>query len=279
MLDIFNVPPAPSDIGGVIPSHVIEAAGGADGLATFRLGPGLKVHRRRDDIRVRRPVNGRRGFVTLRYASTKNHGKDVHSESTGEFPMFAMLEIHPSIVAYRDQPDLVEFEDEDGRHWATPDAFAVLLDGTPVWIEGKYATAAVRDPRGFPQLVVGIHRDLKRKLGRIQRAFAAAGFAYVVVNQSWCRQPTIARNVNLAFWSRHNSPDLAERDRLAELLAGGPTTVAECRRAFPDRVCPEEWVCAAMARGLIEIDVRKPFGGDSVVTVPGEPFWCNGRGV
>jgi hypothetical protein len=278
MLGIFNVPPSPSDIGPGIPRHVVEEAGGADKLATFRLGPDLKVHRRRDDIRVRRPVNGRRGFVTIRYTSTKNSGKDVHSESTGELPLHCMLEVDPAIKAYRDQHDLVEFEDEDGRHWACPDAFAVLSDGTPLWIEGKYGATAVRDAQNFPRLVAGIHPDLKRKLGRIQRAFASAGFTYVVVNQSWCRQPTIVRNVNLAFWARHNLPDHAERHRLAELLADGPTTVSECRRAFPDRVCPEEWVCAAMAHGLIEIDIRAPFGRDSAVTLPSEPFWRNGRG-
>ena len=135
--------------GSRIPRSLIAMAGGLGNLMTFTPHPGLKIHRRRDGMRVRQPVNGRRGFKTVRFTSRKNGGRDVHSESEGEYPLHGCLEVHPSIVAYRDQHDLVEIEDEQGATWACPDAFAVLRDTTPVWIEGKYGTRQVRDENQF----------------------------------------------------------------------------------------------------------------------------------
>jgi hypothetical protein len=77
MLGIKGFDPGPAAIGSRIPRTLLAKAGGADNFVTFAPHPGLKIHRRRDDMRVRQPVNGRRGFKTIKFTSMKNNGKDV----------------------------------------------------------------------------------------------------------------------------------------------------------------------------------------------------------
>jgi hypothetical protein len=253
---------------------LLAKAGGADNFVTFAPHPGLKIHRRRDDMRVRQPVNGRRGFKTIKFTSMKNNGKDVHCESQGEYPLRCCLEVHPSIVSYRDQHDLVEIEDEQGAAWACPDAFAVLHGQAPVWIEGKYGTRAVRDGNQYTQIVAGLDPKVKAKLGRIQRAFAKAGLKYVVVDQSFCRHPTVLDNVNRAFWHRAKQPSAEEAERLTQILSDGPVRFRECRGVFAHRACPEEWLFASVARGLAEYDIQIPFTPSCLLSLPtGRPFW------
>lgn len=273
MLSIGNLASGPAEIGRQVSRKVVQDAGGVGNLRTFHLGPGLKVHRRCDDDRIRRPVNGRRGFKTFKFWSSKC-GRDVHSESEGEYSHHSLIEIHPAIRTYRDQCDIVEIEDELGRSWSVPDTFVHLRDDTPVWLEGKYSRILKRDPDGLAQIAVGPSDKVKAKLKRIGRAFRRAGFGYVVVDQSWTNHPIVAANVRLCLASRSNDPDDRERAALSEIVSSGFTTVERCARAFAGRDCPEEWVCASMARGLIEIQLDAWFSRRSVVWPPSEPFWC-----
>jgi hypothetical protein len=275
MLGIMGQNFGPPDIGSLIPKRLIEEAGGLKNFRTCKCGDGLKVHRRIDDERVRRPVNGRRGFVTFRFTSTKNDARDIHCESKGEFPLDCVLEMHASIELYRDQLDLVEIHDELGRTWACPDAFAILRrEQQAIWIEGKYATQLVRGPNNRKKVEHGINPKLKSKLARLQRAFSRAGLSYVVLNQSFCRSKTVADNVNRAFWQRGKVPTSDEIAHLTELLASGPLPVRDCLAAFSGRAFPADWLFAAIARGFAEYDLRKSYSLDSKVELPtGRPFW------
>ncbi|WP_262048117.1 hypothetical protein [Bradyrhizobium sp. Bra78] len=275
MLGIMGHKFGPPDIGSLIPKRLIEEAGGLKNFRTCECGNGLKVHRRIDDERVRRPVNGRRGFETVRFTSTKNAARDIHCESKGEFPLFCVLEIHASIELYRDQLDVVEIHDELGGTWACPDAFALLRPTQePIWIEGKYATHLLRGPNNLKKLEHGISANLKGKLSRLHRAFMRAGLSYVALNQSFCRSKTVADNVNRAFWQRGKLPTPDEIARLTELLASGPLPFRDCLTAFSDRAFPADWLFGAIARGHAEYHLRNPFSLESKVELPtGRPFW------
>jgi len=277
LLGITRIVSEPANIGRQIPRHVVEEAGGLQNLRTFRLGPNLKIHRRCDDRRVRRPVNGRRGFKTIKFTSVKCGGRDVHSESGGEFSLDAALEVHPSIGAYRDQYDLVEIEDDDGLCWAVPDAYVLLRDGTPTWIEGKYSFVAHRGDDRMVRAVKGPSVRVRTKLRRVQRAFRSSGYDYVVVNQDWTSHPIVSANIGLAFVWRQLDPTNEERMALLEIVGGGPVTVGDCVAAFLTRNCPEEWICASMARGLIEIELSRRFSRESAVALPSAPFWAPRR--
>ena len=219
MLGIMGQEFGPPDIGSLIPKRLIEEAGGLENFRTCECGGGLKVHRRIDDERVRRPVNGRRGFETVRLTSTKNDARDVHCESKGEFPLYCLLEMHASIELYRDQLDVVEIYDEVGRTWACPDAFAVLRRyQQPIWIEGKYATRLVRGPNNRKEVEHGIDPKLESKLARLQRAFSRVGLSYVALNQSFCRSKTVADNVKSGLLATRKS-SYAQRDRGAQGIA------------------------------------------------------------
>jgi hypothetical protein len=277
MLTIADFPHRPADIGRQIPRPLIENAGGSKNFRTFDLGTGLKVHRRCDDQRVRSPVNGRRGFETQKFWSIKTD-RFVHSEGRGELPLYHVIEVHSPILTYRDQHDIVEIEDDEGKCWAIPDIFAVLrCSCEPVWIEGKGNRIPVRGQNGIPGFKPGLRPSVKTKLQRIQRAFKVAGLSYVVVNQDWCASPTVMEVASLAFWNRKKNPNESERSAVLELLSKGDSSVGACARVFYERDCPSEWVCAAMARGLIEIDLRKPFSLGSTVSLPPAPFWMTRR--
>ncbi|QDP26161.1 hypothetical protein [Bradyrhizobium cosmicum] len=275
MLGIMGHKFGPPDVGSLIPKRLIEEAGGLENFRTCACGEGLKIHRRIDDERVRRPVNGRRGFETVRLTSTKNDARDIHCESKGEFPLYCLLEMHASIELYRDQLDVVEIHDELGRTWACPDAFAILgRDQQPIWIEGKYATRLVRGPNNRKEVKHGINPKVESKLARLQRAFSRVGLSYVALNQSFCRSKTVADNVNRAFWQRGKVPTPNEIAHLKELLASGPLPVGDCLAAFSERAFPTDWLFAAIARGYAEYDLRNPYSLDSKVELPtGRPFW------
>jgi hypothetical protein len=277
MLPIAAFPHRPADIGHQIPKPLIAEAGGAKNFITFDLGPGLKVHRRCDDQRVRSPVNGRRGFETQKFWSIKAE-RFVHSEGRGELPLYHLAEVHSPILTYRDQHDIIEIEDDDGRCWAIPDIFALVrYSCEPVWIEGKGNRILVRGQNCLPGFIPGLRQSVRTKLRRIQRAFRVAGLTYVVANQDWCASQPVSEVASLAFWNRKKTPSESECSALLELLSRGDSTVAECAIVFSDRDCPSEWVCAAMARGLIEIDLRKPFSLSSAVSLPPNPFWMTRR--
>lgn len=273
MLPIADFPHRPADIGHQIPELLIADSGGAKNFRTFDLGPGLKVHRRCDDQRVRSPVNGQRGFETQKFWSIKAK-RFIHSEGKGELPLYHLIEVHSPILTYRDQYDIVEIEDDEGKCWAIPDIFALVrYRCEPVWIEGKGNRILVRGPNSLPGFTRGLRESVRTKLRRIQRAFRIAGLTYVVANQDWCASLPVSEVASLAFWHRKNTPSESECSALIELLSRGESTVAECAHVFSDRDCPSEWVCAAMARGLIEIDIRKPFSLNSTVSLPPAPFW------
>lgn len=276
MLAIAGYDPHPPDIGSQIPKPLLEKAGGRKNFRTFYLGSGLRVHRRIDDLRVREVVNGRRGFETQKFESKKCGRRDVHVEGKGELPLFQLAEVYPPILAYRDQHDIVEIHDEHGRCWAIPDVYVVVRpDGRPTWLEGKGFRILKRDENGFPRVEAGLRPKVRKKLLRIQRAFGRVGLTYLVVNQDWCASPAVSEVVSLAFWHRDKKPNEGERAALLKLLGEGASTIGECAAIFADRACPTEWVCGAMADGLVEIElnVHKPFSLASTVSLPSAPFW------
>jgi hypothetical protein len=112
------------------------------------------------------------------------------------------------------------------------------------------------------------------KLGRTQQAFAKAKLSYVVVNQSFCRHPTVLDNINRAFWHRAKLPSPEEVERLTRILSEGPARFCDCRSAFAHRPYPEEWLFASVARGFVEYDIRIPFSLECLLSLPtGRPFW------
>lgn len=162
MLPIADFPHRPADIGHQIPKKLIANAGGTKNFRTFELSPNLKVHRRCDDQRVRSPVNGRRGFETQKFWSTKAE-RFVHSEGKGELPLYHLIEVHSPLLTYRDQYDIVEIEDDEGRCWAIPDIYGLLrFSNEPVWIEGKGNRILVRGPHCFPTFIRGLRKSVRK---------------------------------------------------------------------------------------------------------------------
>jgi hypothetical protein len=247
-----------SQIGTQVPWTFIKEAGGVAGVETVALGPGIKAHRRRDGQRWRRPVNGRRGFITSQFVSLKNGHIFVMCESRGEKAMFRYFEIYPPIRAFREQYDIVEIVDDEGLLWAVPDATAQSNDGT-VWLEGKYDGS--------------LSDKARARLRRIKAAFANAGLCYAPIDHRWCRHPIVSENVGMVFANRKTFVSPEDSDRIIRLLKRGPSTVQDCVAQLPYHECPEELVCALMARGLIEIDLTTIFSPTTIVSTPNPPFW------
>jgi hypothetical protein len=65
-----------------------------------------------------------------------------------------------------------------------------------------------------------------------------------------------------------------ERIAMERLLVRNDLTVGECAGEFIGRGdCAEEWVCAAMGRGVLEIELDRLIDRDSRVSCPSAPFW------
>jgi hypothetical protein len=256
----------------LIPKAMIERVGGLDAIETIDLSKNARIHRQKSGARWRNPVNGRRNVMTTRFSSAKNAGRRIQCDSGGEKGLYQFCEIYPPIEGYSEQVHIVEIDDDEGTLWAIPDAFAELTDGPVGWIEGKYA-ATLTTNDGINCIVPSIGEKVGDRLARIKRGLSDAGYSYYVVNEFWTRHPILASNVDMIFAHRVRVPTEKEKKELSRRVSRGETTVHDCLRAFPEREYPEEYLCAAMARGLIEIDIRIPFGPQSPVFLPRPFFW------
>ena len=261
-----------ANLSPLIPGAMIERAGGLDAIETIHLSKNARIHRQSSGARWRNPVNGRRNVMTSRFASAKNNGRRIQCDSSGEKALYRFVEIYPPIRRYSEQIHIIEIDDEQGTLWAIPEAFVELTDGTFAWIEGKYA-AALATRGGINCIDPILSGKVGDRLARIERTLSASGYRYFVVNEFWARHPILAANVDMIFAHQVRTPTQREADDLSRLVRRGETTVNDCLRAFPGRDYPEEYLCAAMARGLIEIDIRIPFGPRSPVFHPRPLFW------
>jgi hypothetical protein len=266
---------APADIGSIVPRSMIDRAGGLEAFATIALSDELKIHRRRDGGRVRRPVNGKRGHKTSKFHTLKNSNAVVMNESfIGERWMNAYFEVAPCVRRHRDQRFIVEIHDDAGACWAVPDSFLEGNDGSFAFVEGKTGLTLVTHADGRKELVRGLPDETRQKLLRIQAAFARAGYTYVVFDQAWSSHPIRTTNISMLLGAFRCLPfNTAERTAMGQLLDRNELTVGDCARQFAGRDCPEAWVCAAMAHGVIEIDLDRPIDRLSRVSRPGPPFW------
>jgi hypothetical protein len=253
---------------------MIAAAGGSPKVQTVALNDNVLIHRRRDGKRWRNPVNGRRGFMTSSFLSTKMPGRRIQCESGGEQGLFSFAEVYPPITGYAEQSDLIEIADDDGTTWSVSDCYAELNCGGMTWIEGKYAAELVYPDRGPPRVEIGLDYGTAHRLARFQRAFEKAGYSYVLINELWCRHPFVAQKVGFAFATRSLKLSEDECGAVVRLVRDNDAvTIGDCARLFAADDCPTEKVFAAVARGLLEIEFDCPFSLDNILTLPGQAYW------
>jgi hypothetical protein len=274
---LTNADKYPPDIGSIVPCAMIDAGGGLSNFLTIPLSRELKLHRRRDFERVRKPVDGKRGHKTGKFHTRKDAARPaIMNESfVGERWRNAWFEVDPSIRRHWDQRFIVEINDADGACWAVPDSFLEGADGSFAICEGKTALAWEHFPNGTKRLTRGLPDGTQTALLRIQDAFSRAGYAYVVFDQAWSAHPIRVANIRMVLSATRRLPfGDAERVTTKRLLARADLTVGECAREFAGRGdCAEEWVCAAMGNGVVEIDFDSPIDRASRVSPPSPPFW------
>lgn len=267
----------PPDIGSVVPRSMIEAAGGLEAFLTIPLSNELKLHRRRDFDRVRKPVDGKRGHKTGKFHTRKDPRRPVimNESFVGERWRNLYYEIHPSIIRHLDQRFIVEINDRNGACWAVPDSYLEGSDGTFAICEGKTALVFEFLPEGGKKLVRGLTDRVQNQQQRIQDAFRQAGYIYEVFDQAWSAHPIRTANIRKILSATKKLPfGAAERRAMERLLSGDDLTVGNCAREFAGRGdCPEEWICAAMGNGVLEIDFERPIDRTSRVSLPSPPFW------
>jgi hypothetical protein len=253
---------------------MIGAVGGEDKVQTIALSEHVLIHRRRDGARWRNPVNGRRGFKTSTFLSSKMPGRRIQLESGGEQALFMLAEVYAPILAYTEQSDLIEIVDEEGAAWSITDCFAELNCGTIAWLEGKYAARLVYDNEGPPKVELGLDPDTTHRAARFEQAFAKAGYSYVLINELWCRHPYTIKNVEFAFAAKAVRLAREEKEAITRLVRDNDgTTIGHCAELFAAEDCPTEKVFAAVAQGLLEIEFDEPFSLANSVMLPRQAYW------
>jgi hypothetical protein len=274
---LTNADQYPPNIGSIVPRSMIEAAGGLKNFLTIPLSKELKLHRRKDFARVRKVVDGKRGHKTGKFHTLKDPDKLVVMNEcfTGERWRNAWFEVDPSIRRHWDQRFIVEINDAEGACWAVPDSFIEGSDESFCMCEGKTALVWEYLPNGTKRLKRGLPDKKQMALIRIQDAFSRAGYTYEIFDQAWSAHPIRVANIRMVLSATRKLPfGAGERVTMQRLLARGDLTVGECARAFAGRGdCAEEWVCAAMGAGVIEIDFDRPIDRASRVSPPSPPFW------
>jgi hypothetical protein len=267
----------PPNIGSIVPRTMIDAAGGLKNFLTIPLSDELKLHRRVDFERVRKPVDGKRGHKTAKFHTHKDKTRPVvMSESfTGERWRNNCFEVDPSISGHWDQRFIAEINDKDGACWAVPDSYLEGCDGSFAICEGKTGLILEALPDGTKKIQRGLSDDTQTKLLRIQSAFDRAGYTYVIFDQAWSSHPIRVANIRMVLSALRKLPfGPAERLAMERLLVRHDLTVGACAKEFAGRGdCPEEFVCAAMGHGILEIDFERPIDRASRVSKPSPPFW------
>lgn len=253
---------------------MITSVGGEDKVQTVALSEHVLIHRRRDGARWRNPVNGRRGFQTSTFLSSKMPGRRIQLESGGEQAMFMFAEVYAPIAAYTEQSDLIEIVDEEGAAWTITDCFAELNCGKFGWLEGKYAAQLIYEDQGPPKFELGLDPDTTHRAARFEQALAKAGYSYVMINELWCRHPNTIENVGFAFAAKTVRLAQEEKDAIIRLVRDNDgITIGDCAELFAADECATEKVFAAVAQGLLEVEFDEPYSLANSVMLPRQAYW------
>jgi len=200
---------------------------------------------------VRNPVKKSKGkypgyFLSLRM------DRMVGVESTLERDQALLLDFDPSVRAFVEQPEEIEYR--DGLKWRTciPDFLVVRADNR-TYFEVKPEAKAVKP-------------EYARKFSLIRSAIEARGDRYRVVTEMTIRrQPRLQTLERIHHYARVNVSDAEATDILKTVRRRCDAPLQELV-AFLNSRDAMQVICRLVVLGGLRVDLSKPFGRASIIT-------------
>jgi len=133
--------------------------------------------------RAREPVTRSRGLVRGQFASTKM-GCMIAWESQLEQKACYHFEYSPAVVAFREQPETLQFPYQDGMCRYTPDFQLTLYNGEIVYVEIK-PLSKLRSP------------EMLKRLQLANQFLAEKGYSFIVITDEELNYPIRNRNFSI----------------------------------------------------------------------------------
>lgn len=150
--------------------------------------------------RKRRPMG--------KFVSVKNRGM-MPWESQLELDMFRLLEVDNAVVAYKPQPELLTYDNDEKVRRYYPDIEVEFVTGKKQLVEVKDDGDA-NDPTN------------KREFAIRTQLYAEIGLEYVVRDRSWIHQGVALTNAKQMLLFNDLRPDTLMRARVRELFHVSP---------------------------------------------------------
>lgn len=217
---------------------------------------------------IRTIVTGRRHIVTGSYASRKAR-RAMPFEGMNERLFFMHSEVDTSVVDYRAQPFRFEFTiDGVGRTYIV-DCVRLLSDGRIEVVEVKNDRRALRDDHYL------------EKLGQVAATCTGLGWDFRVVLREELENPRARLgNIELIQSRRHTRFTSADVYVALESIeqAGGRISMGKLAEELGDVHRGRAILQAMMVHRLVEIDLSKPLGSETSVSIPSSPTAVSLRG-
>lgn len=202
-------------------------------------------------MRVRKIVT-RRGRRFRGYFPSVKMGRTVHWESLLEKDALLLLELSPGVVAYQEQPVVIEYFDGEQMREYIPDLSVILHDGTVRHIEVKPADQLAKP-------------SIREKYEAIAKHYQSIQLPYRVVTEDEIRREPLFSNLKLLAYAH------------AHLWHEEPTDY-ELRSAFqgqpelPFSMLQQRWglndLYRLIASGRLSCNLELPLTGDRSIGLP-----------
>lgn len=200
---------------------------------------------------VRNPVKKSKGKYPGYFPSLKMD-RMVGVESTLERDQALLLDFDPSVKAFVEQPEEIDYR--DGLKWRsyTPDFLTVRADGR-TYFEVKPEAKAVK-----PKYV--------RKFLLVRSVLEARGDRFRVVTEMTIRrQPRLQTLERIHYFARLNISDAEATDILKTVRRQCDAPLHELVAFLSSRDAMQV-ICRLVVLGGLRVDLSRPFGPASIIT-------------
>ncbi|WP_159602394.1 TnsA endonuclease N-terminal domain-containing protein [Hydrogenophaga sp. PBL-H3] len=201
-----------------------------------------------------RKVVTRRGKKIRGKFPSKKLGKIVEWESLIERDAILMMEYHPAVLRYQEQPSEETYYDASGNaRRCYPDFSCDLASGKTILLEIKSAKELDHD------------KKMQRKLGQIALSFARQGRPYrVLTDKEIRRQPLHANLLRLHDAHRATLPHTSE----PHLPISVARNSAHVLGTWAEMLGSETIALGHIARGRLRTDLELALTSESLVWMP-----------
>lgn len=210
-----------------------------------------------DDLTFRRPVTGRRQWVTGSYASPKT-GRSNQYECMNEAVFIKHSEVDPGVIDFRSQPAQIRFPLGNRTRIYTPDFMRLLQGGTIEVVEVKSNILALNSNKGYLE-----------KLNRVSEICKKLGWKFSVYYGEEFRASNVFNfNINALYQNLNHTVYPAEISAAIRIIeaSGGTAHAADLVSIWGAQQLGIASLLKLIGRGVLVTDLSKKLSIYSLIS-------------